>query len=403
MKDIMIKSLNRLAHFRLTLVQTFNTPEIIMIGLVFCLFTSMYAAIASLLALAVYLVRKNLPAGLEGDRSTVRILVVFVTLSFSVSALYNNLPGMLIALGLGVIFLTMLYIRSVMNDRLMQAMIKSCCMASWFSAVVVIIEKLIHAGAADNYRAGSTFVNANIYATVIEIVVLFCASQLLHVKRSDRWFYVVTLAANLVGLYLCNCRTATAALAIAVLALMVLNRRWRAMGKTLVVIMAFVTAVYILPDMSFRISHVGNDLQLRQMIWQTALKGILASPLFGEGGLAYALVYRQYGGPAAIHAHSLFIDPILNFGLVGVGLLLACFVRFFRSLHQKGQRAADRRPYRLIISILLCVMVHGLVDITIFNVQAGLLFLISLSFAGVYESQPARTQIGLASRRNLAA
>jgi len=403
MDRIINLSIGRLARLRQKLGQRFSTQEALFLAAVFSLFGSPYIAIAGMAVLLLYLLRHNLLAGAFADLRIVRPLAAFIGLILLTAAMHNNGRGLLAGLGIGLGFVILLYLRSIMRLGLLEAIIKTCCSASWFSAAVVFIQRLAWQGGTSSFRAESTFLNANIYATAIELVVLFSASQLLRVEPGKRPFYVVTIALNLAGLYLCNGRTAIVALAAGVLALMIWNRRWRALLKTLLVIAAFMAIVYALPGISFRFGQAGDDLQVRLAIWHTALHGILANPLFGEGALTYLKIYGQYGGPAVIHAHSLLLEPLLSFGLVGTGFLASGFLALFRGIRARQRSPEDRQIFGLILSIVLCVMVHGLADITILNVQAGLLFLVALSFTGVYRRQTAEKPVSLKEKQRLAA
>ena len=61
-------------------------------------------------------------------------------------------------------------------------------------------------------------------------------------------------------------------------------------------------------------------------MWSTALKGIADHALFGMGPSAYQLVWPAYSGYPTFHAHNLFLDTLLNFGVVGgCAIFFLCF------------------------------------------------------------------------------
>jgi O-antigen ligase len=403
MDRIVTLSIGRLARLRHKLVQQFTTQEWLIIAAAFSLFLSLYVAVPVMAALVYYLIRNNLLQDAFADLGAVRSMAAFVGLILLTAAMHNNGPGLLVGLGIGLAFVVLLKLRSIMRPELITAIVNACCAGSWIAAGAVLVQRLAWPAGQAGFRAQSTFMNANIYATAIEWVVLFCAYQLLRVEVGKRLFYEVTIALNLVGLYLCNSRTATVALGAGVLALMIWNKRWRALLKTLAVAAAFVAVVYALPGLSFRFGQVGNDLQLRLAIWHTALKGILANPLFGEGALTYLKIYGQYGGPAVIHAHNLLLEPLLSFGFVGTGLLVSSLLALFRGLRPRQRSTEDRQIFSLILSILLSVLVHGLADVTILNIQTGLLFLVALSFTGALRRKAASQSVRLQEKPRLAA
>ena len=61
-----------------------------------------------------------------------------------------------------------------------------------------------------------------------------------------------------------------------------------------------------------------QDFSKRSNIWETAVKGIQAHPLLGKGPLTYFHIYKQYHGHPTQHAHSIYLDPILSHGIIGV-------------------------------------------------------------------------------------
>jgi len=234
-----------------------------------------------------------------------------------------------------------------------------------------------------NFRAGSTFLNANYYAASTEIVVLFCIYKLLDpaVPRKERFFAV--LLVNFAGLYLSDCRTAIAALGIALLTLLFVSKRYRAFGAAVAVLALYAVAIKILPDLFPRTEAIGEDLAVRQSIWLTAVKGIMAHPIFGMGGGSYLQISSQFGGPAVKHAHNLILDTLLNYGLAG-SALLGLFLRDnLKAVRKMAGNVLDHKRYTLIVAILLSVFIHGLTDITFFSIQTGLLLAMVLAFAGI--------------------
>ena len=58
----------------------------------------------------------------------------------------------------------------------------------------------------------------------------------------------------------------------------------------------------------------------------TALKGIADHALFGMGPSAYQLVWPAYSGYPTFHAHNLFLDTLLNFGVVSADVPFSFYV-----------------------------------------------------------------------------
>jgi O-antigen ligase len=397
------KAIDTITRTRLALQEKFTLDERLLLVLIISLFLSVYIAATFMGLLALYvLIRRPMPGNLAKSGS-LPYLVTFVILSLAVSLYYENWIGAAIALGMGAAFLTMTFARAIMTSRLMNAIIQVCCVSSWMCAGVAFIQRLVFLRAGKAYRASSTFFNANIYAAVIEIIVLFCVYKLLTAKGWQKVFYLATIALNLAGLYLSNSRTAAVALSLAVLTMVILNGRPVAFISAFLTIAALIAAVYLIPGASLRYQDIGTDFTTRKEIWLTALKGIIAHPLFGQGGCTYLLIYAKYGGPAAIHSHNLFLEPLLDWGLAGTALLAAYFAKSLRALRFGYRKNQNAKPFYLLVAVLMCVALHGLDDVTIFNVQAGMLIILTLSFAGAYENKRLRQTFIQSGKHSLAA
>ncbi len=61
----------------------------------------------------------------------------------------------------------------------------------------------------------------------------------------------------------------------------------------------------------------------RIKIWKTAFMCISMYPFFGWGPQTYQKFYPLVHGHKAPHAHNIYIDSILSYGVVGTGVLLA--------------------------------------------------------------------------------
>ena len=115
----------------------------------------------------------------------------------------------------------------------------------------------------------------------------------------------------------------------------------------------------------------------RGWIWQTAIEGIKHHPLLGQGPFTYMFSYQQYQGPYTQHAHSLYLEPLLSYGIILTGVFLTYMVsnikQCFHLYHQ------DRHLFSLVFSFMMVVICHGVFDYTIFWIQTILLFFIVLA------------------------
>jgi O-antigen ligase len=160
---------------------------------------------------------------------------------------------------------------------------------------------------------------------------------------------------------------------------------WIALGAIAVYAIAGLRYADIIP----RDYCINNDLDTRLSIWLTALKGIAVHPLFGGGGNAYTMIYAAFNGHEAVHAHNLILDELLNYGIVGFALVFICFFRILKSTRRGA--ANDVQIRYMVYTALWCVLVHGMMDVTIFWIQTSIVFLFLLSGSFAPASQFHRT------------
>ncbi|MEA4888599.1 MAG: O-antigen ligase family protein [Clostridiaceae bacterium] len=337
----------------------------------------------------LYLLRQNRLSNILASTPGSQYLILFCPLTLIVSMVRDNPDGVLLAYAFSAFFLIALFIRSVMTRALFEGLIATSCAASAFSFLVIVFQRLF---CNDNplYRASSSFMNANYYAAATEVLILFCFYKCFILPSADhqaRKFYLAALLWNVLGLYLSDCRTAFIALGIAIPVMLIMNGQKKTLVFTLSLEALVLIAVTFLPDLFPRLSDTASDLDLRIGIWQTALLGIVRQPLFGWGGDAYIQIFSRYGGPEATHAHNLFLDPLLNYGIAGT-VLLGLYVRSnLRAIRCMQLYKQDRPRYNLVAAVLTAVFIHGITDIAMFSVQTGLLLAIVLAVAGINENQ----------------
>lgn len=119
-----------------------------------------------------------------------------------------------------------------------------------------------------------------------------------------------------------GCRTAFVATAGAMLVFLIINKNYRICS--LIGLLCIIGGIYFIfnPEQFPRIEKLVDNFTVRTKIWHAAIEGIKAHPLFGQGPMTYMMIFKQYGGHVTQHAHSVYLDPILSFGVVGVATLV---------------------------------------------------------------------------------
>ena len=68
-----------------------------------------------------------------------------------------------------------------------------------------------------------------------------------------------------------------------------------------------------------------SSMEERISIWDAGMALFKQNPFWGEGPLTYMHSYPRIHAPYHEHAHSLYIDTILSYGIVGTILLSFVF------------------------------------------------------------------------------
>ncbi len=218
------------------------------------------------------------------------------------------------------------------------------------------------------YRVNSTFFNANYYAMMCEFFVLIALAKL--ISSPHKVSYILIILCNVAGLYLTGCRTAWVALAAAIPFLFYFLGRKRLALYTFCIELMLGGLIILEPDLMPRLENSDSSMETRIAIWQTAWQQFKHSPLLGEGPLTYLHRYAQYGGVPTQHAHNVFLDTLINFGLVGLVPLAIFLIGRLKEVF----KTMDFRK-GLAISMTMAVVAHGLMDVTIFWIQTSFLYL----------------------------
>jgi O-antigen ligase len=114
-------------------------------------------------------------------------------------------------------------------------------------------------------------------------------------------------------------------------------------------------------DPRARLTSAGNNGRIPQ--WEVALDAFSEKPLLGNGAGTYELSWAKHRPYAftVIDAHSLYVEVLGEFGVVGIlligGALLAVFVGLARRL-----RGEDRQVYAAVLALSAVWAVHAGID-----------------------------------------
>lgn len=315
------------------------------------------------------------------DPYSIGIVLFFLFTGF-VGQVYNNHIGSAYSLFAAALLVCGFYIRSFMTKQLFDQAMDTACLSSVACAVVAVMQKISTFATQPSFRPVSTFTNANYYATVIEFVVLIALYRMI-TNAQNRRFYLLVIASNLVGLYLSASMSAIFSLGCAVLVLLFLKGK-----RKMVVIIGSVGLVLavsglLLPELFPRVEFIDQSWDQRLNIWATSIKGIQRHPFFGEGAAAYRLACEEYFGYKTYHAHNLYLDTLLNFGLTGVVAITGYLYVQVKVVLARFRGRICGNMNILLAACSCAVLIHGFTDVTIFWGQTAMLFLLIFSSTGI--------------------
>lgn len=329
-------------------------------------------------------------------------ILYFCGLSFVVSLFYQNYYGAGCSLGILAILSFVLYYRQHITGELFEFIVNCIIVLSVFAALYGLIEYI---GILNKFdidqleiiifnrpqdRINSVFFNANYYAMMIEFFVCITFCKILKIKDikvnyKKFCYYLAVIAINLFMLLLTACRTAWPALAAGVLVILIIDKQYKACLAIMAgVILACVYFVFN-PSKFPRVDNIIAYFGTRQGIWDVAIANIKTHPLFGEGPMTYWHIYKAYNGHPTEHAHSIYLDPLLCFGIIGILTILPFIIENIKRLYRLWKTQIDKTLVALIISFTVMIFVHGMLDYTIFFVQTGFLYLLIASSFDIYK------------------
>lgn len=378
----------------------FNTDQLLVLLSCFSLTFPFYICGPILVIIFLYLLFSKKMFNIYQEIPKVKYLFIFLIVISLVSLSYQNWVGLACCIGIYLILSLMLYYRVNINSTLFEYILDMLICLSVLWAMYATYEQIqiynrldtdifsLKVFARRENRINSVFFNANYYAMMLEFIIMMIIYKFLRVKNNIKKSinYVVVGLINLVALYYTGCRTAFITIVVAAFIFLIINKNYKLC--VFITLCSFsIAGFYILNPSKFpRIEYLLSNLEDRMKIWTCAIKGIKAHPLLGQGPMTYMMIYEKYGGHVTQHAHSAFLDPILSFGVIGVSILIPYIVDNCHRLYNFFKEQLNRSYIALVLSFITVVLVHGILDYTIFFLHTGLLFLFVVSSFDMYKN-----------------
>lgn len=386
------------------LKEHFNHHQRYIIVAVLSMFLPFYMCGTVLLVLLVRLLYKGEIKEAYKQVPKSRYIVYFSLLSFVVSLIYQNYYGAACSLGLLAILSFVLYYRIHITSELFEFITNCIIVMSVVAAMYGLVEYMgilnskdidffeLHIYNKPQDRINSFFFNANYYAMMIEFFVCITFYRILkldNVKTQFRkfFYYICVIALNLFLLLLTACRTAWPTIVAGIIIMLIVDRHYKTCACLFLCFLCVCVYFLLNPTQFPRVNNIVSYFMTRAGIWEVAIQNIKTHLLFGEGPMTYMHIYSLYNGHPTEHAHSIYLDPLLCFGVVGLLTVAPYVVDNMKRLYCLWKKGIDKTLVALIVSFITMIFVHGVLDYTIFFVQTGFLFLLISSSFDIYRKE----------------
>ncbi|CIS71149.1 O-Antigen Polymerase family [Streptococcus pneumoniae] len=366
-----------------------SSKELILLGIILSIFLPFYLFVVVLCLYIISLIFTGDMKSILQKMGEHPMLLLFLSYSTVISILAQNWMGLVASVGMFLFTIFFLHYQSILSHKFFRLILQFVLFGSVLSAAFAslehfqIVKKFNYAFLSPNMqvwhhnRAEVTFFNPNYYG----IICCFCIMIAFYLFTTTKlnWlkvFCVIAGFVNLFGLNFTQNRTAfPAIIAGAIIYLFTTIKNWKAFWLSIGVFAIGLSFLFS-SDLGVRMGTLDSSMEERISIWDAGMALFKQNPFWGEGPLTYMHSYPRIHAPYHEHAHSLYIDTILSYGIVGTILLVLSSVAPVRLMMDMSQESGKRPIIGLYLSFLTVVAVHGSFDLALFWIQSGFIFLL---------------------------
>ncbi|NIB89577.1 O-antigen ligase family protein [Streptococcus pseudopneumoniae] len=366
-----------------------SSKELILLGIILSIFLPFYLFVVVFCLYIISLIFTGDMKSILQKMGEHPMLLLFLGYSTVISILAQNWMGLVASVGMFLFAILFLHYQSILSHKFFRLILQFVLFGSVLSAAFAslehfqIVKKFNYAFLSPNMqvwhqnRAEVTFFNPNYYG----IICCFCIMIAFYLFTTTKlnWlkvFCVIAGFVNLFGLNFTQNRTAfPAIIAGAIIYLFTTIKNWKAFWLSIGVFAIGLSFLFS-SDLGVRMGTLDSSMEERISIWDAGMALFKQNPFWGEGPLTYMHSYPRIHAPYHEHAHSLYIDTILSYGIVGTILLVLSSVAPVRLMMDMSQESGKRPIIGLYLSFLTVVAVHGIFDLALFWIQSGFIFLL---------------------------
>lgn len=366
-----------------------SSKELILLGIILSIFLPFYLFVVVFCLYIISLIFTGDMKSILQKMGEHPMLLLFLGYSTVISILAQNWMGLVASVGMFLFTVFFLHYQSILSHKFFRLILQLVLFGSVLSAAFAslehfqIVKKFNYAFLSPNMqvwhqnRAEVTFFNPNYYG----IICCFCIMIAFYLFTTTKlnWlkvFCVIAGFVNLFGLNFTQNRTAfPAIIAGAIIYLFTTIKNWKAFWLSIGVFAIGLSFLFS-SDLGVRMGTLDSSMEERISIWDAGMTLFKQNPFWGEGPLTYMHSYPRINAPYHEHAHSLYIDTILSYGIEGTILLVLSSVAPVRLMMDMSQESGKRPIIGLYLSFLTVVAVHGIFDLALFWIQSGFIFLL---------------------------
>ena len=370
-------------------LKSLSKQEGLLLGVILSIFLPFYLFVIIFISYLLWLVYTGEMKGILKRLSQHPVLLFFIAYSTAISLLAQNVMGVVSSVAMFLFAIFFYYYQAQLTPKFFRFTIEGILASSVLAAVFAALEHFQIVKKFDytflsprmqvwhQNRAEVAFFNPNYYG----IICCFCIMIGFYLISTTklRWlriFSMIAIFANLFGLNFTQNRTAFPAIIFgAIIYLFTTIKNWRAFWLS-VGVFGIGLAFLFSSDLGVRMGTLDSSMEERVSIWNAGMALFKQNPFWGEGPLTYMHSFPRIGAPYHEHAHSIYIDTILSYGVVGTVLLGIASATPVRMLIDMSQVPSKRPILGLYLSFLTVVAVHGIFDLALFWLQSSFIFLL---------------------------
>ena len=370
-------------------LKSLSKQEGLLLGVILSIFLPFYLFVIIFISYLLWLVYTGEMKGILKRLSQHPVLLFFIAYSTAISLLAQNVMGVVSSVAMFLFAIFFYYYQAQLTPKFFRLTIEGVLASSVLAAVFAALEHFQIVKKFDytflsprmqvwhQNRAEVAFFNPNYYG----IICCFCIMIGFYLISTTklRWlriFSMIAIFANLFGLNFTQNRTAFPAIIFgAIIYLFTTIKNWRAFWLSIGVFGVGLAFLFS-SDLGVRMGTLDSSMEERVSIWNAGMALFKQNPFWGEGPLTYMHSFPRIGAPYHEHAHSIYIDTILSYGVVGTVLLGIASTTPVRMLIDMSQVPSKRPILGLYLSFLTVVAVHGIFDLALFWLQSSFIFLL---------------------------